>query len=393
MTLRDDRSHRRASGDGSVFYDHHRGRWVAVLDLGTGPDGRRLRTKRSATTERDAARLLREMQRTQAQQQDLTATRMTVTELVTKWRTEVAPLSQSAKTQQVTEGLCRLHVLPVLGRMRVTDVTPEHVESAMQRWVSDGLSRSTILKCRDILTAAFRQAESRRVITWNPAKLANLPPTTATPAPRERTVLNAEQFAALIAAAEGSRLQLFITLLGTYGFRPGELAGLRWEHVEFDTHTVHIVESLHWAPDGPEFGPPKTARARRPVQLDPADMAALAEHRHKQAVERDHHGNWPPQWAGLVFPTANGRPVDDHTLRRDVRALGRRIGVDNLTPYGLRGTATSIAAEGGVSVEDLADLLGHVDTTMVMRHYRKRLRHAYGAGLTVARLRAVGSQP
>jgi integrase len=76
-----------------------------------------------------------------------------------------------------------------------------------------------------------------------------------------------------------------------------------------------------------------------------------------------------------------------------VRALGRRIGVDNLTPYGLRGTATSIAAEGGVSVEDLADLLGHVDTTMVMRHYRKRLRHAYGPGLTVARLRAVGSQP
>ena len=391
MTLRDDRARRRPSGDGSVFYDQHRGRWVAVLDLGTAPDGKRIRTKRSAATERDATRLLREMQRTQAQQQDLTAARMTVTELVTRWRTDVAPLTQSPKTQQVTEGLCRLHVLPAVGRLRVTEVTPEHVEAAIQRWVSDGLSRSTVLKCRNVLTAAFRHAESRRVINWNPAKLANLPPTTTTPPPRERTVLNAEQLAALIAAAKGSRLHLFVTLLGTYGFRPGELAGLRWEHVDLHTCTVHITESLHWTPDGPQFGPPKTARARRPVQLDPADVTALSEHRHQQAIERDHHGSWPPEWAGLVFPTANGRPMDDHSLRRDVRALGRRIGIDNLTPYGLRGTATSIAADAGVPAEDLADLLGPVDTTMVMRHYRKRLRPAYGAGLTVARLRSAGS--
>ncbi len=393
MTLRDDRVRRRASGDGSVFYDNNRGNWVAVLDLGTGPDGRRHRTKRTAATEREAAKLLREMQRTQAQHQDLTAARMTVTELVTKWRTEVAPLSQSSKTQQVTEGLCRLHVLPAVGRLRVTEVTPEHVEAAIQRWVSDGLSRSTILKCRNILTAAFRHAESRRVITWNPAKLANLPPTSATPTPRERTVLNAEQLTALVTAADGSRLHLLVTLLGTYGFRPGELAGLRWENVDVDTNTIHINESMHWTPDGPEFGPPKTARARRPIQLDPADIAALSEHRRQQAVERDQHGNWPPQWAGLVFPTANGRPVDDHSLRRDVRALGRRIGVDDLTPYGLRGTASSIGSDVGIPAEDLADLLGHVDTTMVMRHYRKRLRPAYMAGLTVAQVRSAGSQP
>jgi integrase len=391
MTLRDDRLRRRANGDGSVFYDHHRGRWFAVLDLGHAPDGRRQRTKRSADTEREATKLLREMQRTHAQQQDLTAARMTVTELVTKWRSDVAPLTQSVKTQRITEGLCTHHVLPTLGRLRVADVTPEHVESAIQRWVNDGLSRSTILKCRGILTAAFRHAESRRVITWNPAKLANLPPTSATPTPQERTVLTAEQFGALIAAATGSRLQLFVTLLGTYGFRPGELAGLRWEHVDLDRSVIFITESLHWTPTGPAFGTLKTARARRPVQLDPADVKALTEHRQQQAVERDYHGNWPAEWAGLVFPTANGRPVDDHTLRRDVRALGRRIGLDNLTPYGLRGTATSIASHAGVPVEELADLLGHVDTKMVMRHYRKPQRAAYEAGLTVARLRVVGS--
>ena len=64
-------------------------------------------------------------------------------------------------------------------------------------------------------------------------------------------MLNAEQFAALIAAAEGSRLQPFVTLLGTYGFRPGELAGLRWEHLALDNAVIYITESLHWTPTAP----------------------------------------------------------------------------------------------------------------------------------------------
>ena len=393
MTLRDGPPRRRTGGDGSVFYVSDRDRWVAVLDLGNGPDGKRRRTKRSAATERAATKLLRDMQRTRAQNQDLTAARMTVTELVTKWRKDVAPLSQSPKTQVITEGLCRIQVLPILGALRVTEVTPEHVETAIGQWVSIGLSRSTISKCRGILTSAFRHAESRRIITWNPAKLANMPPIGATPIPRETAVLNAAQFTALIAAADGSRLQLFITLGGTYAFRPGELAGLCWEQVDLDSSVIDITQSMHWTPSGPEFGSPKTPRARRSIQIAPADVAALIEHRRQQAVERDQHGNWPAKWVGLVFPTATGRPIDDHDLGRDVRVLGRRIGVDNLTPYGLRGTAASIASDAGVPIEQLADLLGHTDTNMLMRHYRKPLRAAYSAGLEVARLRVAGSHP
>lgn len=383
---------RRASGDGSVYYVKKRDRWVGVFNGGVGPDGKRSRPRLSARTEREAEKLLREMQRQHAQNCDVAASRMTVIQLVTKWRTDVAPKTQSVKTQQVTEGLCRLHVLPAVGALKVTEVTPEHIEKAMQVWVAKGLSRSTIFKCRNVLAAAFRHAESRRIISWNPAKLADLPPPSATRPQGERTVLNAEQLAALIAAATGTRKQLFVTLLGTYGMRPGELTGLRWENVDLETGVVHITESMHWNPTGPEFGPTKTGRSRRPIQLAPADTAALAEHRRQQAVERDFHANWPSEWAGLVFATANGRPIDPHNLRRDVKALGKRIGIENLTPYGLRGTATSIAAEAGVPAEELADLLGHTDTTMVMRHYRKRLRPAYDAGLAVARLREAGGQ-
>lgn len=135
---------RRASGDGSVYYVKKRDRWVGVFNGGVGPDGKRSRPRLSARTEREAEKLLREMQRQHAQNCDVAASRMTVIQLVTKWRTDVAPKTQSVKTEQVTEGLCRLHVLPALGALKVTEVTPEHIERAIKGWVEKGLSRSTV---------------------------------------------------------------------------------------------------------------------------------------------------------------------------------------------------------------------------------------------------------
>ena len=41
-----------------------------------------------------------------------------------------------------------------------------------------------------------------------------------------------------------------------------------------------------------------------------------------------------------------------------------------MTSHDLRHTATSILSATGVAPELLADLLGHVDTPMVFRHYR-----------------------
>jgi len=57
----------------------------------------------------------------------------------------------------------------------------------------------------------------------------------------------------------------------------------------------------------------------------------LREHRRRQAVERDVHGEWPAERAGLVFTTAAGTPNESRNLRRDVAALGRRCGVDKPT--------------------------------------------------------------
>jgi len=51
-------------------------------------------------------------------------------------------------------------------------------------------------------------------------------------------------------------------------------------------------------------------------------------------------------------------------------------GIEGLTPYLLRHSATSILAEEGVPPDGLAEMLGHTNTRMVEQHYKHRITPA-----------------
>lgn len=393
MTLDRQPSRRRSNNDGTVFWADDRQRWIA-LHRWKDPDGTPRTRKLTGRTEREATQKLRQVQHDQRTGHDITAHTLTVADLVHRWFNEVAPIRQSPRTLKLTRGLIDTRIVPTVGHLKVVDVIPDHIDRALSRWVDDELARSTISKLRTILIASFTFAEKRRMVTWNPARLAPMPPVSTTPAPAERAALTEQQVRELLDASKDSRHHLYMWLGFTIGARPGELSGLCWEQLDLTTGTLHIDRALRYLPTGPQLGPTKTVRSDRHIQLSSELVEALREHRRRQAIERDTHGDWPAEWAGLVFPTATGRPVDDHTLRRDIKALGKRIGLNNVTPYVMRHTVTSILSENdGVPPEQLADLLGHVDTTMVMRHYRHRLTRQVNVATALGSRLATGSTP
>jgi hypothetical protein len=59
---------------------------------------------------------------------------------------------------------------------------------------------------------------------------------------------------------------------------------------------------------GVSFGPPKSARSRRTVALDPETVAALVRHREAQKLERAFAGDVYVD-SDLVFCDELGRPV------------------------------------------------------------------------------------
>ncbi|NBV43101.1 hypothetical protein EBR96_10100, partial [bacterium] len=290
---------RRPHGDGTVFYDDTRQRWVGSVELEPGPDGKRRLAKVSGRTEREAATKLRELRKRVDDGHDVTARTMTVEQLLLTWLADVAPDRQSAKTLSVTRSLVARQLVPVVGALRVTALRPEHVERLLRDAAARGAARSTLRRLKHVLTAACQWAQSRRVITWNPAQLALMPPQSATKPPRVQRALDEAEAVRLLDASRGHRLHAWVALAVTYGLRPGELGALSWSAVALDDGLLTVGAALKWTPDGTVVGGTKTGKVRT-LQLSPELVELLRQHRRQQAVERSEHGGWPAEWAGLV---------------------------------------------------------------------------------------------
>ncbi len=92
---------------------------------------------------------------------------------------------------------------------------------------------------------------------------------------------------------------------------------------------------------------------------------------------------WAKVDAELVFPTSQGTPWDLSNVRDELTRICADAGIERVRPHELRHSAASILSDQGVPLELIADLLGHVDVTMLARTYRHRLRPSADAAVDV----------
>jgi site-specific recombinase XerD len=79
---------------------------------------------------------------------------------------------------------------------------------------------------------------------------------------------------------------------------------------------------------------------------------------------------------GLVFATASGTALDAADVRRSFRTVVRAAGLDSgaWTPRELRHSFVSLLSDNGMTLEQIAELVGHSGTTVTERVYRHQLR-------------------
>jgi integrase len=66
--------------------------------------------------------------------------------------------------------------------------------------------------------------------------------------------------------------------------------------------------------------------------------------------------------------------LDPSNLRRLIDRLCGLAGIDPISPNELRHTAATLLVESGMRLEDVADFLGHKDTSMLIETYRHRAK-------------------
>jgi integrase len=107
---------------------------------------------------------------------------------------------------------------------------------------------------------------------------------------------------------------------------------------------------------------PKTARSVRRVAL-PA-FALRAVHARLRKVP----STMPDE---LLFRTRTGTPITTNNVRRRLRDISEKAGIEGVTPHRFRRTAaTTINDAAGINLA--AELLGHSDPAITMQHYVRR---------------------
>lgn len=114
-----------------------------------------------------------------------------------------------------------LHILPALGSIPLSVLTPQHVQNLLNVKREAGLSARRVQMIRAVLRTALNRAVKLRLIAHNAAS--------DTPAPRvvrrDVPVLTADAARSLLAAFKGDRLEaMYLLALGTGCVRESYLA-------------------------------------------------------------------------------------------------------------------------------------------------------------------------
>ena len=373
---------RRGYGEDGIYFDHrgdcrdgvhHKtcaGRWRGVVSLGFDANGKRIRRKVSGQTKAEVKDKLKTLH-SELDAGIRTTAAYTVEKAVTDWLDEGLP-GRAAKTVEVNRDSLR-PLLAVIGTIPLRDLTVQDVRTALAKMAATHATR-TLQKAHNCLTRALRHAEGQDLVRRNVSALVD------TPRGREgrpSQSLTLAQAAALLQAAEDSRLHAYIVLCLLTGVRSEEAQALTWERVDLEAGTVSVWRSVR------AHGDTKTERSRRTLKLPEIAVEALRAQRRRQADERARAGElW--QKHGLVFTTTVGTPYESHNLRRDFRRVTRAAGIGaQWVPKELRTSFVSMMSYQGVPVEEIARLAGHASSRTTEVIYRRELRPVITTGAEV----------
>jgi integrase len=379
---------RRGRGEDSIFWDEAKSRYVGVVSLGYSPSGTRVRKKIMGRTKTEVREKLKELHQ-QAENGVRPRRHYTVNNALDDWLETgldgLAPATVTVYRNTIAKALRE-----ELGTVELTKLTAGAVQKALTN-LAARVSTRTVQMAHNVLVRAIRHAERDDLVGRNVAALVNAPKGKVGGRPSKS--LTYEQAVALMAAAQGTRLEAYIVLSLLSGVRTEEARALRWDHVVawVDGQYVPVLDAgfdheqvalFVWRAER-AGGDTKTPESRRTLALPRKCVEALREHRVRQAQDRLMAG---PLWQdhGLVFASAVGTPMDDHNVRRMFRVITEDAGLGTgWVPREMRHTFVSLLSARGVPVEAIALLAGHHQTSTTELVYRHQIVPALTRGAEV----------
>ena len=310
-----------------------------------------------------------------------------------QWFEEYAEIKLKQRT---IEGYHQMEkrIYKAIGHIRLDKLTARHIQKFIIELCNaervDGrnknggkLSTKTIKLYKSMISTICDYAVKMQMMSSNPCKNVTIPKV-ITPEKEYYSIEEAQHLLELFQKEpkENYMYVCFYTLAIYTGFRLGELMGLEWKDVNFDTNVITVNRTCLYskAKGGLYTETPKTAQSLRSLKVPKAIIEMLVKWRKDQNEQRKKVGS---QWieTDRIFTKWNGVTIHCNAPGNYFSKFCKRTGMRYVSTHSMRHLNASLLINAGVDVKTVQSCLGHSTPTTTLSIYLHTFQTAQAAAM------------
>ena len=356
---------RRPQGDGTIR-KRSDGRWEARLVIGHKKDGSPMYKSVFAKTQKQALKLLHTALETYRDVDLTEESRITLGEWLDKWMDEYMMFTLRESTLESYGCLIRNQVKPFIGNKPLSALTTSEMQKFYNKIKKEGrvrehpihgkaLADSMVRGIHMMLHEALDMAVKERLIVKNPTNGTTVPKCNYA----EKQVLVDSQLDTFLAVIEAypEWVDFFYTEVMT-GLRKGEICGLKWSDVDFESGKLRVQRAVTRQKGGIRIGETKTDTGMRVIVLPPSVLDMLRRRKTEALSE----------W--IFYKLTNPcEPMSPDAAYRKLKVILKHAELPLIRFHDLRHTFATHATDGGVDPKTLSGILGHTNASFTLDTY------------------------
>ncbi|NME98843.1 site-specific integrase [Aneurinibacillus aneurinilyticus] len=342
-------------------------KWSFSIDIGRNPETgkRKQKTVSGFKTKKEAEKVCAELIAQIENGSYVNASSDTFGPFILNYMETVAKQETRPSTYYSQLSVVKNHLVPELGRVKLKDLSPIHLQKFYNMKLKEGLSNNYVRKMHGVINKALNTALKWGMISKNPGSLVKPPRANK----RDIHVWSMEQANHFLEFMKGKRNYIVFVLAIYTGMRRGEILALRWQDCNLDEGKLSVRQTLYGTGiDQLQFRETKTKAARRVISLPPFVVNCLKKHKTEQNEQKLRLGN-AYKSLDLVVATPLGTPVEPNTMNDYFQKQTKHAGLPVIRFHDLRHTHATILLRMGENPKLVSERLGHASVTITLDTY------------------------
>ena len=264
---------------------------------------------------------------------------------------------------------------PVGPYLRQRNLTLRELEARhLQMFYSEMLRKvkpNTVIHYHAIIHSALKYAVKTDMLVQNVADKVDRPKKNSF----QPVFLSAEEMQKMFEALRGTKLELPVLVAAFYGFRRGEVLGLKWDAIDFERGTISVIRTVTTITvDGKqteiEQQSAKTKSSLRTLPLIGSFREYFLQVKEAQELNKQICGNcYNHEYDGFVFVDELGERMRANYLTSAFPKFLESHGLRRMRFHDLRHSCASLLLANGVPLKHIQEWLGHSDFTTTANIY------------------------